>query len=216
MGNAETLIQAVQAGNCQAVRELLSGDAGLAGSRDANGVSAIMHAVYRGQKECLELLRQKHGTPDVFEAVVLGDVKALAALLTKDAAQANSYSADGFTALHFAAYFGQPAAATLLLARGADIAAVAKNPTMVMPLHSAVSSGNAEVTRELLQHGAPVNARQQHGWTPLHAAAQNGNLEILELLLQSGADPALKNEEGVTALDLARKYERGDVIRRLE
>ena len=215
MSNAENLIQAVQAGNSQAVRELLSEDAGLAGSRDAHGVSAIMHAVYRGQKECLELLRQKHGTPDIFEAVLLGDVKALAALLAKDTEQANSYSADGFTALHFAAYFGQPAAATLLLANGAEVAAVARNPTMVTPLHSAVSSGNVEVTRELLQRGAPVNARQQHGWTPLHAAAQNGNLEILELLLQSGADASIKNEEGVTALDLARKHGHGDVIRRL-
>jgi ankyrin repeat protein len=71
------------------------------------------------------------------------------------------------------------------------------------------------MVRDLLKHGAPVNARQQHGWTPLHAAAQNGNLEIIEILLQNGADPSIKNEEGVTALDLARKQNRTDVVNRL-
>lgn len=215
MANATEMIEAVQTGNTQKLRKLLADNPALAASRDATGVSALMHAVYRRQTACIALLCEAGLNLDIFEAASVGALDSLANLIAADPSLVKVYSADGFTALHFAAYFGQPAAGRFLLDHGANSSAVAKNPTTVMPLHSAVSSGNVEMIRDLLQHGAPVNARQQHGWTPLHAAAQNGNLEIIEILLQSGADPRIKNEEGVTALDLARKQNRTDAANRL-
>jgi len=216
MGNASEVMQAVQTGNTERLRTLLSENPAAAASRDASGVSALMHAVYRRQSACIGLLREAGLTLDTFEATALGDMDAVRRLVEADGSLVKAYSADGFTALHLAAYFLQPVAAKFLLDRGAESVAVAKNPTQVMPLHSAVSSGNIEVIRELLGRGVPVNARQQHGWTPLHAAAQNGNLEILELLLENGADPEIKNDEGVSALEIAQKHQRGDVVKRLE
>ncbi|HVO64244.1 MAG TPA: ankyrin repeat domain-containing protein [Terriglobales bacterium] len=216
MADASEVIQAVQTGDTEKLRTLLTENPALAASRDASGVSALMHAVYRRQTECVGLLREAGLTLDIFEAAALGDMQAVSSLIERDGSLVKAYSADGFTALHFAAYFSQPAAAKFLLEHGTDSAAVAQNPTQAMPLHSAVSSGNVEAVRGLLGRGAPVNARQQHGWTPLHAAAQNGNLEILELLLENGAHAEIKNDEGVTALDLARKHQRSDVVNRLE
>ena len=216
MADASEVIQAVQTGNTEKLRALLSENPALAASRDASGVSALMHAVYRRQSECIRLLREAGSmTLDVFEAAAVSDIHALRKLVELDGSVVKAYSGDGFTALHLAAYFSQPAAAKFLLEHGAESGAVAKNPTEVMPLHSAVSSGNVETVRELLKRGAPVNARQQHGWTPLHAAAQNGRLEILQLLLENGADPEIKNDEGVSALDLARKNNHADVANRL-
>ena len=215
MANATEVIAAVQTGNTETLRKLLSDNPALAASRDPNGVSALMHAVYRRQTACVALLREAGLRLDIFEAASVGALDSLADLMAADPSLVKAYSADGFTALHFTAYFSQPAAGRFLLDHGADIAAVAKNPTLVMPLHSAVSSNNVEMVRELLKRGALVNARQQHGWTPLHAAAQNGNLETIEILLQNGADPTINNEEGVTALDLAHKQNRGDVANRL-
>jgi uncharacterized protein len=215
MANATEVIEAVQAGDTEKLRHLLSDNPTLAASRDAHGVSALMHAVYRRQTACITLLREAGLELDIFEAASVGDLEALSHLIAADSSRVSAYSADGFTALHFAAYFSQAAAGRFLLDHGADSTAVAKNPTLVMPLHSAVSSSNVEMTRDLLKHGALVNARQQHGWTPLHAAAQNGNLEIIEILLQNGADPLIKNEEGVTAFDLAQKQNRADIANRL-
>jgi uncharacterized protein len=215
VADATEVIEAVQTGNTEKLRSLLAENSALAASRDATGVSALMHAAYRRQTVCIAVLREAGLPLDVFEATALGALDALADLIATDPSLARAYSADGFTALHFAAYFSQPAAGRFLLDHGAEATAVAKNPTSVMPLHSAVSSSNVEMVRDLLKHGAPVNARQQHGWTPLHAAAQNGNLEIIETLLQNGADPRVRNEQGVTALDLARKQQCTDVANRL-
>jgi ankyrin repeat protein len=215
MANATEVIAAVQSGNTEKLRNLLSENPALAASRDASGVSALMHAVYRRQTACIALLRQAGVPLDIFEAASLGALDSLNDLIAGDSSLVSTYSGDGFTALHFAAYFLQPEAGRFLLDHGANSAAVAKNPTLVMPLHSAVSSSNVEMTRDLLKRGAPVNARQQHGWTPLHAAAQNGNLEIVEILLQNGADPWLKNDDSVTAFDVANKHDRNEVAQRL-
>src|SRR5205085_4287504 len=86
----------------------------------------------------------------------------------------------------------------------AQVDAVANNATKVMPLHSAASARNLVAARILLEHGAPVGARQQGGWVPIHAAAQNGHLEMIDLLLTHGADVEIANDEGKTAAMVAK------------
>jgi uncharacterized protein len=215
MAGNDEVVKAIQAGNEEALRKLLSEDPGLACARDAAGISALMHAIYRRQTTVIKLLRDAGMKVDWFEAAALGDTELLVGLLKENPTLINSYARDGFTALHLAAYFSQAGAARMLLENEANAAAVAQNGTQVMPLHSAASAANLETVRDLLKHGAPVNARQQHGWTALHAAAQNGSVGIVDLLLQNGADAGIKNDEAITALDLARKHEHGEVASRL-
>ena len=93
----------------------------------------------------------------------------------------------------------------MLIESGAAVDIVAANPTKVMPLHSAASARNLEAARLLLEHGAPVNLRQQAGWVPIHAAAQNGDRPMVDLLLKYHADPKLANDEGKTAAMVARE-----------
>ena len=200
---APEVVAAVQSRNLARLRDLIGSDAALASSRDADGVSAIMHAVYRQNKEALDLLLQVQRPLDVFEATCVGNLVRLKEL-TENPALINARSADGFTPLHFAAYFRQEAAAALLLERGADVAAVAGNPTQVMPLHSAASSRNLPLVVELLKRNAPVNARQRHGWTALHAAALNGDREMVEVLLRHGADSQAQNDDGKTPSAVAQ------------
>jgi ankyrin repeat protein len=61
------------------------------------------------------------------------------------------------------------------------------------------------VVIELLKRGAPVNARQQQGWTALHAAAQNGDTDMVDVLLQYGANPDAENDDGKTPSAVARE-----------
>ena len=127
----------------------------------------------------------------------------------------NARSGDGFTALHFAGFFGQGECSGAIAA-GVGGCGVHANPMKVMPLHSAASARNLEAARCLLEHGAPVNARQAGGWVPAHAAAQNGDRAMVELLLRHGADVTLKNDEGKTATAVAREKGHGEVAEMLE
>lgn len=70
------------------------------------------------------------------------------------------------------------------------------------PIHYAARNGHFHVCKELLNHGANVNAITRcMGATPLHRAVTQGHLEIVKMLLQHGADPCIKDADGKTALD---------------
>ena len=56
-------------------------------------------------------------------------------------------------------------------------------------LYAAISNGDAESVKYLIQAGADVNDRDRVGDTPLQEAFRQGNLEIIRLLVDAGADP---------------------------
>src|SRR5271163_2065401 len=171
---SENCFELLQAGDADGLGRLLEQDPAAPETRDVAGVSLVMHCLYRGRRDLAELIASKKKTLDIFEAASLGRLDRLQECLG-ETSNINSYSKDGFTALHFGCFFGQPQSARLLIERGAAIDAVAANPMQVMPLHSAASVRNLEAARLLLERGALVNARQQGGWLPMHAAAQNGD-----------------------------------------
>jgi ankyrin repeat protein len=206
----------LQAGDADGLRRLFEQDPAFSEARDSTGVSLLMHSLYRGRPDLAELIASKKKALDIFEATALGSLDRLKQCLRDDPSPINSRSKDGFTALHFACFFGQPDAARLLIESGAAVDAVAANPTKVMPLHSAASSRNLEAARLLLEHRAPVNARQQAGWVPIHAAAQNGDRPMVELLLKHRADPRLANDEGKTPAMVAREKGHAELAALLE
>src|ERR687888_178904 len=105
----EQLFEAIEADHVEEVRRLVTEDPRLANARDDHGVSALMRALYR---------------------MNLGLV---------DAVKGRVDELDGFTPLHFAAFFGRPEAAGLLLARGATVDALGRGWMTGTALHSAVS-----------------------------------------------------------------------------
>jgi ankyrin repeat protein len=207
---AESFFEMLRSGNAAGVAAALESDPRLAAARDASGLSAVIVALYHRQTPLVPLLLSQNPPLDVFEAAALGRATDVATHLARDPECARSYSADGFTPLHLAAFFSRPEVAKVLIERGADVRAVARNPSRVEPIHSAVASGQAEVAVQLLRSGADPNARQQGGFTPLHAAAQRGNVALIGELTASGADPGLTSDDGRSAVDMAG--ERSDVV----
>ncbi len=72
-------------------------------------------------------------------------------------------------------------------------------------LQVAASSGDIELARVLLRHGADPNAWHQAGRIgglspPLHLATLSGNTDLVSLLLQHGADPRARDTRGRDAL----------------
>ena len=217
MDQSQRCFELLQSGDDDGLRRLLDETPGAAEARDAAGVSLLMHALYRSRRGLAETIADKKHDLDIFEASSLGRRERLQGCLSDATATAiNSFSKDGFTALHFACYFGQPGAARLLIEKGAKVDVVAKNATQVMPLHSAASSRNLAAARLLVEHGAPVNARQQSGWVPIHAAAQNGDPDMVKLLLAYGADADLANNDGKTSAMVAREKGHTEIVALLE
>lgn len=204
MANQAEVILAVHAGDIEKVQALLQLDPALASVKDERGVSALMHAYYRGRRDIADLILGSRSSLDIFEATASGRAQVVSEILDHDPAQAQAWSADGFTALHFSSFFNQPLIARELVRRGADVAAVSMNPMEVTPLHSAAAAHATEIVRMLVESDAPVNAKQHGGWTALHAAADNGDEEMIKILLQHGADLLAQNDDGKTPAQIAQ------------
>jgi ankyrin repeat protein len=215
VADADELFEAIDRGDADRVRELVAAEPELAAARDAAGVSAIMRARYRNDRPVLDALLATDLEPDVFESASLGRLDRLTVILDDDPAFASAWSADGFGALHVAAYFAKPLTAKLLIERGAPVDAYARGEQHVQPLHSAAAGGHHEICRLLLDAGADVRARQTAGWTVLHQAAQHGDPQLVELFLSAGADPGAENDAGETAAETAEAAGHPDVAARL-
>jgi ankyrin repeat protein len=170
---------------------------------------------YRSNRAVTDALIAADPDLDIFEAAALGYLDRLRDRIADDPTAVSSLSADGYTALHFAAFFAKPEAARTLLESGAAVDTVAENEMRVQPLHSAAAGRQIEICRLLLAAGAEIDARQAGGFTPLHEAAQNGDPEMVELFLSAGADPAARTDDGRSAADIADESAHPDVARRL-
>lgn len=212
MSTEAELMAALQAGDIDKIKRSLESHPSLASMRDERGVSALMHAYYRGRGDIAELILNLRPDLDIFEATAAGKLEPVSAILDRDPAQVNNWSCDGFTPLHFAAFFRRTEIARELVGRGANVRAVSMNPMEVTPLHSAAAARATEIVRLLLEHGAPVNSRQHGGWTALHAAADHGDKQMIELLLQHGADPAARNDDGKNAAEIAQAKGHKDLL----
>jgi len=215
MATAQDMITAVTTDDATRVAALVAEDPTLASTRDRDGVSVLMLSRYRFDRGTTDALLAADPELDVFEATALGYIDRLRERLDEDPSRAVAWSADGFTALHFAAFFGKAEAARTLIDAGAMVDAVSGNEMRVQPLHSAAAGRHHEVCRLLIASGADVNATQGHDFTPLHAAAQHGDDELVELFLSAGADPAARTDAGDTPADTAEAAGHVDVARRL-
>jgi ankyrin repeat protein len=139
-------------------------------------------------------------------------------LLLDGGASVDETAPDGASALVIAVHSDYRAVSNLLLDRGA-------NPNLVgagyTALHAAVLRGDADLVKNLLAHGARVDATLQHGTptiragsgfvlpenltgaTPLLLASKFLELEICRLLIARGANIRATLSDGTTAMMLA-------------
>lgn len=184
----------------------------VAQSRDVQGISALMWAVYTRQTLTRDFLLSGLEELDIFEAAAAGDCERIRTLLKRDASLARAVSPDGWPPLHLAAAFATPETVTLLLEHGAHVHEISRNAMRNQALNAcAALSDSVETARLLIEAGADVNFAQPGGFAPLHQAASGGKLEMVQLLLSRHAKAHLRCDQGKTAGDYASERNHPDV-----
>jgi ankyrin repeat protein len=131
--------------------------------------------------------------------------------LVQSGADVKAAQADGATALHWAAYYGDASLALLLLEAGAEVSTANRNGST--PLWLAASQGDAAMVTALLENGADANEPLPLGRRPLMLAARSGSVAAVNTLLDHGADAnAKETARGTTALMQAADQGHADVI----
>jgi ankyrin repeat protein len=197
------LITAIKAGDSIAVQKLLTEDKELVRGRTAAGASLLIFCIYARHPELVDLFLQHGAILDIYEAAAAGRLRVLEEIIAGNPSQVNEYSPDGYPPLGLAAFFGHEKAVRLLLDRGADVNAAARNPQRVAPLHAAVAGPTPDIVEILLEAGADPNARQESDYTALHEAASRGLDRIVRVLITHGASKTAVNTTGQTPYDLA-------------
>ncbi|UYL10186.1 ankyrin repeat domain-containing protein [Bdellovibrio sp. SKB1291214] len=141
------------------------------------------------------------GNTPYFESAKSGDIQALGDYLSTHKSEINAVDEKGYTALIYAAYYGQEQAVTYLLKKGADPCVKDKRGNTATL--GAIFKGHLGIAKTLLKSKCGVNDANEIGQTPLMFASLFGRNEIAKELLKSGADQSKKDINGNTATSLA-------------
>jgi ankyrin repeat protein len=160
--------------------------------KDEYGVTALIDASFKGQKDIVELL-------------------------ILEEADLNARDNQGNTALMNAALKGHIEIVELLISNGADVSAKDKtgNTALIESAKYARESA-CEIITLLKNNGARVNAENKYGLTAVIYAAQGGHAENVACLIDAGADINAKSKSGETALKFAESSDHKDIIELLK
>ena len=160
---------------------------------------------------------QRRGGLTLQEAAAAGDVQRIDALVGAAPWTIQSLSADGWTALHLAAFVGRDAAVIRLLELGADARQWARAFETNLAIHAACAGcrlGRNALEKLVAATGDP-DVTPKHGYTPLMEAAVNGYIDAIDVLLAAGADISRRHPDGKTAADFAREKGHQELVQRL-
>ena len=228
-GGSDRLIDAVKAGNRQAVSAFLKNHADV-NAADPDGTTPLEWAVRADDLAMARLLlaaganakaANRLGVTPLSLAAANANATMADALLSAGA-DANANQPGGQTILMAAARTGNPDMVKSLLAHGAAVNAreTAYGETALM---WAAAENHAAAVKVLVAHGAEVNGRStllqypqdrfglegvvtilpRGNWTPLMYAARQGSSEAAAALIESGAEVNAIDPDGTTALVLA-------------
>jgi ankyrin repeat protein/WD40 repeat protein len=151
-------------------------------AKDTSGATIVLYAAGSSFPEVLQLALRKNK-------------KAL-----------NTPRSDGYCPLHIAAWYGKTENFKILLAAGANVAALTSRAENI--LHMACYSTSVEILKEAFA-ALPGGINQQNQWgnTPLNHAALNRNYPLVEFLCEKGADITIKSNSGYNLEEIAKYYQ---------
>ncbi|MCX7925755.1 MAG: ankyrin repeat domain-containing protein [Fimbriimonadales bacterium] len=158
----ERLLQAVEAGDIDQVKRVLTGGA-VVNARTKSGLTALSIAVIRGYDEIALLLIEKGASLDA-----------------RDKSGDRENRTPGNSPVHYAAIYGRTRVLQAMLDKGVSPNLRDRNGRTLLMM--AAENGHRETVKLLLERGADPKARSALGDTALDAAKRSGDSEILRLI----------------------------------
>ena len=203
MTDVRTFQDSVKKGDLEAVRQAIASEPELVNAPNDAGQGSFLLAKYYRQDAVADFLLSQGAKLSFYDQCVAGQRDHVMAQIDTNPALLESYSTDGWTPLHLAAFFGSQDLAQALIDKGAEIDSRSTNNMQNTPLHAAVAGRRAAMVKFLLSHKSDPNIRQAGGWTALQGAVQNGDREMVEALIAHGAHLNARADNNQCALDLA-------------
>jgi uncharacterized protein len=181
-----TIFELVDRGDVDGIRTLLTADPAARDLRNDAGHSPLIHALFTGRGPAFDAILEAGEPTDPWDRLVGGYADPLP--------PPDSWSPDGFTPLHLAAFVDNVPAAAALLAAGADPNVLATASfARVTPLGTCAFSGALGVARLLLAHGADPHIGEDGAYTVEAEAIARGNQELIALI-EAAAGPGTSKE----------------------
>jgi uncharacterized protein len=182
----DDLLDACRRDDLERVQALVAADPTLLTRHAATGETPLLAALYHRNMAVVEWLRGQSWTRSLFEAAAIDDVAAVERCLDEGRGTADTYSSDGWTPLHLAAFFAAPQTVELLIARGASLNPLSRNAMANTPLHAALAAKCLPAVSALLDAGADP-AVVCSGYSPL-AIAEGNHFEAGAELVRAALD----------------------------
>ncbi len=193
----------IETGNYQDLDLLLSQNPDLVKENTSHDISALLLACYYQKSQIVQVILKYIKSITIHEACAAGLTEQVQFMVDQKPDVINELSSHGFYPLGIASHFGKEDIVRILLRNGANPNSSSQNGYQVFPIHSALSNGQNNIAKMLIEAGAEVNVLQSSRISPLHLAAQQGNIDMIIVLLEHGANIAIRNDFGQTASDMA-------------
>uniref|UniRef100_A0A1X7T0N1 Uncharacterized protein n=1 Tax=Amphimedon queenslandica TaxID=400682 RepID=A0A1X7T0N1_AMPQE len=215
------LLEAVTAGNNEAVKFLLQLETVNIDHTNEEGKTALMLACERGHEDIvLSLLfaganvniQDNEGWTALMIASEYNHTSFINMLLQANANPHLKLS-DGSNAVMIACSNGNYEAVELLISKGVDHKYQREDEVNAFML--ACENGHTQIVELLLKKKVDPNVQTKDGWNTFMLACQNGHTQIVKLLLKEQVDPNVQTKDGVTALMFASSNGHHEVVRLL-
>lgn len=209
---------AARSGNTDILRLLIEAGADISKILTRTGDTALIMAASAGYKECVEMLidagadinlKNDDGMSAIMGAAAYGHTQVLENLIIQDSNTNISHSESLSTSLMFSllglnyapldTHERMLESIHILLAAGADISG--NNKWGYPAIRVAVTAGNIEAVKLLLEYGADLNWKDENKCTLLFYVNEvPDNIELFKALIDMGIDPNIQDSDGRTIL----------------
>ena len=203
------LLEAVTAGNNEAVEFLLQLETVNIDHTNEEGKTALMLACGRGHEDIVHSLLSARANVNIqsnngWTALMIASEHnhtSIIHMLLQANANRHPIKSDELNAVMIASYIGNYEVVELLISKGVDYKYQQEDGVNAFML--ACQNRHTQIVELLLKNQVDPNVQNKYGGNAFMLACQNGYTPIVELLLKEQVDPNVQNKDGWNAFMLA-------------